>query len=156
MSEILIRKYRPGEETILRKLFFDTIRNINIKDYSKEQVLAWAPEDYDKNDWSQRIRSTNPFVALIGNKIVGFADIQDDGYIDHFFCHWQHQGEGIGKMLMQTLVHEGEKEGFKQFYSNVSITAKPFFERFGFRVLKKQEVNIRGQKLINFIMERMI
>ncbi|MGL5364343.1 MAG: GNAT family N-acetyltransferase, partial [Plesiomonas shigelloides] len=39
-------------------------------------------------------------------------------------------------------------------YSHVSITAKPFFERFGFRVVKKQQVAINGQVLTNFLMEK--
>ncbi|TMN96988.1 hypothetical protein CWB66_17410 [Pseudoalteromonas sp. S558] len=41
----------------------------------------------------------NPFVAILNGEVVGHADVQGDGYIDHFFCHWKHQGKGIGKAL---------------------------------------------------------
>jgi putative acetyltransferase len=129
---------------------------VNIKDYSELHVKAWAPEDYDQSEWYKRISSINPFVAILDSKIVGYADIQDDGYIDHFFCHWNHQGKGIGKALMQELIVAGQKKGNARIYSHASITAKPFFEHFGFQMLKSQQVNIRDQVLINYVMEKFV
>ena len=151
---ISIRKYQHGDELALRNIFFNTIRQVNIRDYSECQVRAWAPDDYDENAWSRRMRSNKPFIALIEDQIVGFSDVQEDGYIDHFFCHNEHQGKGVGKALMQTLVETGLNKGITRFYSHVSITAKPFFEHFGFVVVKKQRVDILGQVLNNYVMEK--
>ena len=41
-----------------------------------------------------------------------------------------------------------------RLYAEVSITAKPFFESKGFRVVKQQTVQIRGQELTKFLMEK--
>ena len=149
-----IRKFQLGDELALRQIFFNTIRNVNIKDYSALQVQAWAPDDYDQCEWSKTISSVNPFVAVLDNEIVGYADIQDDGYINHFFCHWMYQGKGIGKALMKELFANGEKKGIHRLYSHTSITAKPFFEYFGFKEVKKQQVTIRGEVLTNYVMEK--
>ncbi|KGK01573.1 GNAT family N-acetyltransferase [Thalassotalea sp. ND16A] len=151
-----IRKFQNGDELVLREIFFNTIRNVNIKDYSEVQVKAWAPDDYDQSEWYKRISTINPFVAVLNNEIVGYTDIQDDGYIDHFFCHWNHQGKGIGKTLIQVLFAEGQKKGITRLYSHASITAKPFFEHFGFKEIKKQQVKIRGQVLTNYVMEKFL
>ncbi|KGJ87530.1 GNAT family N-acetyltransferase [Colwellia psychrerythraea] len=153
---LTIRKFQSGDESALRDIFFNTIRNVNIKDYSEVQVQAWAPDDYDQSDWHERISSINPLVAVLDSEIVGYADIQDDGYIDHFFCHWNHQGKGIGKALIQELFAVGQKKGMNRLYSHASITAKPFFEHFGFKKVKKQQVKIRGQVLTNYIMEKVV
>ena len=153
---LTIRKYQHGDEYELRKIFFNTIRRINITDYSQSQVQAWAPDNYDEAAWFERVKSINPFVAVIDDEIVGYADVQDDGYIDQFFCHWLHQGKGIGKALMQTLDEAGKKKGVSRFYSHVSITAKPFFEHFGFNEVIEQQIKIRGQALTNFVMERIV
>lgn len=104
-----IRKFQSGDELALRKIFFNTIRNVNIKYYSEVQVQAWAPDEYDQSEWYKRISTINAFVAVLNSEIVGYADIQDDGYIDHFFYHWNHQGKGIGKALMQKLSAAGQK-----------------------------------------------
>ena len=153
---INIRKFQKGDESDLREIFFNTIRNVNIKDYSELQVQAWAPDNYDTSTWYERISSINPFIAILEGEVVGYADIQDDGYIDQFFCHWKHQGKGIGKSLMQKLMEAGQRSCCERFYTHASITAKPFFEHFGFKVVEQQQVEIRGQILINYVMEKLV
>ena len=56
---------------------------------------------------------------------------------------------------MEHLLRVGELQGITWFYSEVSITARPFYEKFGFKVAKEQTVEIRGQKLRNFVMEKL-
>ncbi len=153
---LVIRKFKSSDASALREIFFNTIRNVNIKDYSEAQVKAWAPDHYDESIWYDRISKIDPLVATLGKVIVGYADIQNDGYIDHFFCHWNYQGKGIGKSLMKELLAIGESNGIKRFYSHVSITARPLFERFGFCVVKEQQVEIRGEILTNYVMEKLV
>ncbi len=135
-------------------IHFYTIRNINIRDYSQEQVEAWAPEYLDLSLWKNRMKVLSPFVAEIDGVIVGYTDLQSDGLIDHFFCHYKYQGQGVGKALMNCILETGKQRGIKRFYSEVSITARPFYEHFGFEVVKAQEVEVRGQRLRNFVMEK--
>lgn len=153
---LTIRRFQNGDESALREIFFNTIHNVNIKDYSERQVQAWAPVDYDQAAWNNRISSINPFVALLGDQIVGYADVQDDGYIDHFFCHNEYQGQGIGKALINEIFRTAEQKCLDRLYSHASITAKPFFEHFGFKEVKEQEVHIRGQILTNFVLEKLL
>ncbi|NQY65255.1 MAG: GNAT family N-acetyltransferase [Alteromonadaceae bacterium] len=153
---IKIRNFQKGDEIQIINLFLRTIRTVNIRDYSQEQVNAWAPDEYDQEKWFKKIALNDPLVATIDNKIVGYADVQGDGYIDHFFCHADFQGKGIGKLLMETLQNAGIKNGCTRFYSHVSITAKPFFQYSGFKIVKEQWVEIRGQKLKNFVMEKVL
>ncbi len=40
---LTIRNFQKGDEKCLREILFNTIHNVNINDYSKEQVKAWAP-----------------------------------------------------------------------------------------------------------------
>ncbi|MFT5950799.1 MAG: putative acetyltransferase [Francisella sp.] len=151
---IKIRRFQHGDEFSLWQIKNDTIRNVNIRDYSKEQIKVWASDGYDEDKWSKRIREMNPYVAEIDGQLVGFADVQKDGYIDHFFCHHKYLGQGIGKTLMQYLIYESDKNQVVRLYSHVSITAKPFFEKYGFYVIRKQLIEICGQKLDNYVMEK--
>jgi len=45
---IIIRSYQEADASILRKLFFSSVRRVAIRDYSQAQVEAWAPQAYDK------------------------------------------------------------------------------------------------------------
>ena len=153
---IIVRKYKQGYELELWLLKVKTIKRVNTKDYSKEQISAWAPDAYNEEKWLKRIQDMNPFIAQIAGKIVGFADVQNDGYIDHFFCHNAYQGQGIGKELMRHLINKSKEQALPLIYSHVSITARPFFEIFGFRVVKQQTMEIGNQALTNYVMEKII
>lgn len=149
-----IRPYQPGEEPLLRELFYNTVHNVNQRDYDAAQRSAWAPLQYDENAWAMRMLKSEPFVALHNDSIVGFADVQADGYIDFFFCHHAYQGKGVGKALMQHILKTGKRYGVKRFYADVSLTAKPFFEHYGFAVVRQQQKDVRGVVLTNFLMEK--
>ena len=153
---ITIRNYITSDAQALRSIHFNTIHNINTRDYSKEQVDAWAPASIDKEFWQKRFKDLSPFVAQINETIVGYTDLQNDGLIDHFFCHHEYQGKGIGRKLMTHVLVLAKERGIKRLYSEVSITARPFYEHFGIHLEKEQEFEIRGQKLKNFVMERFI
>lgn len=43
MSLIKIRKYQLSDAKSLAQIYYNTIHKINIADYSKEQIEAWAP-----------------------------------------------------------------------------------------------------------------
>ncbi|PSU86696.1 GNAT family N-acetyltransferase [Photobacterium kishitanii] len=151
---IKIRKYVEADAQALWDIHFYTIRNINIRDYSQSQVEAWAPDCPDLFIWKNRMRGLSPFVAEIDSVIVGYTDLQPSGLIDHFFCHHEYQGQGVGKALIKHVFRIGSLRGVKRFYSEVSITARPFYEHFGFKVIQAQEVEVRGQILKNFVMEK--
>ena len=151
---ITLRKYIEQDAQATWSLFFNTVRNINKQDYTQAQLQAWAPKSMDLFIWNKRMSDIEPFVAEIDGKIVGYADLQNDGLIDHFFCHHEYQRQGIGTALMVAIFHEGQKKKIKRYFAQVSITARPFFEHFGFQVKKQLSTEIGEQELISFHMEK--
>jgi len=151
---VTIRDYVEADAEALWNIHFHTIRNINIRDYTQQQVEAWAPIRADLSVWRKRMRGLSPFVAESEGVIVGYTDLQQDGLIDHFFCHHQYQGQGVGKALLNHVFSVGKQRNVPRFYSEVSITARPFYEHYGFNVVEQQEMVVRGQKLKNFVMEK--
>ena len=149
-----IRRFKQGDEKELYEVFHNTIRKVNIQDYNENQVAAWAPDDIDMNFVTQKFRDIKPFVAVNDEGIIGYADIQPDGYIDHFYCHHQFQGKGVGRRLFSALEREAAEKRIPSMYSNVSITAKLFFEAMGFSVKKEQLVKVGDQQLKNYRMVR--
>ena len=55
---------------------------------------------------------------------------------------------------MEHVFSIGVDLGVTRFFSEVSITAKPFYEHFGFTVVNEQEVDMRGVTLTNYVMEK--
>ncbi|WP_144212758.1 GNAT family N-acetyltransferase [Shewanella donghaensis] len=153
---ITIRTFTHADIKELWQLKFDTIRSVNLRHYTDEQVKAWAPSEYDEAAWAKRVTQIAPFIAEVDGIIAGFADMQSDGYIDHFFCSHDYQGQGVGTRLMKTILTQAKQAQLISLYSDVSITAKPFFESFGFDVEKAQSIDVRGITLDNFKMRMLL
>ena len=151
---VRIRNYQTSDSKALWEIYFYTVRNINVRDYSQEQVEAWAPSDFDSELWQKCMHRIQPFVAELDGRVVGYTDLQPSGLIDHFFCHHEYQGKGIGSALMEHVFEIGRIRGVSRYFSEVSITARPFYEHLGFTVVNEQEVEIRGVELTNYVMEK--
>lgn len=150
---VTINKYSDEIAPALWDVFYTSIRLVCVKDYSGEQVAAWAPDEFDQSIFREKMESIKPYIAKIGSDIVGYADLQPCGLIDHFYVHGHHQAKGIGTKLMKMILSEGSS--FPKLYSHVSFTAKPFYESYGFQVKKVQELTVRGVILKNNYMERL-
>lgn len=145
-----LRKYQRADCKEVTELFYKTVHIINAKDYTKEQLDVWATEQVDLEKWSQSLQEHYCIVAIDNEIIVGFGDIDKDGYLDRLFVHASYQGKGIGTAICNTL--EQAVEG--KITTHASITAKLFFEKRGYKVIKKQEIERQGIFLTNFVMEK--
>ena len=78
MSRVKIRKYQESDSKFLADwIYYHTIHNINTRDYSKEQVNAWAPAScLELNGWKKKWEKLPPIVATINDQIVGFAEFE--------------------------------------------------------------------------------
>lgn len=151
-----IRLFRPSDAEQIAQLFHDTIRSINSKDYSEKQVKAWAPDDIHFRDWEANCSSKYTLVAENDGKILGFAQLKEDGHIDCFYCHKDFLEQGIGQKLFKGIENETRRRGLNKLYVEASITAKPFFKKMGFSVTKKQAVILNEVELINFRMQKVL
>jgi putative acetyltransferase len=153
---MLIRKYQEGEGRALLQIYYTAIHLVASRDYTSEQIQAWAPKDLDPALWQRRMRGISPFVAELPRVLVGYADLQPIGYIDHFFVSGQHQRQGIGSKLMTYLIDQAKSKGISELTSDVSRTAQPFYQRFGFAVIEQRSPVVRGVVIPNALMSRRV
>lgn len=147
---MIIREYRPSDCAELTKLFYDTVHTVNAKDYTKEQLAVWATGTVDLEKWNTSLLEHYSLVAVEEGRIVGFGDIDNTGYLDRLYVHKDYQGQGIATALCDKL--EQTAEG--SIVTHASITARPFFEKRGYQVLKEQQVERQGILLTNYVMEK--
>lgn len=147
-----IRPFRIGDEPALHQVFLSAIHHIASKDYTPEQIQAWAPASLDQEIWITRMRDMSPFVVELEGRIVAYADLQPSGYIDRFFVCAAVARTGVGTMLMNHLQSEASAKGIHTLTSAVSRTAQPFFAKFGFVVVEQRTPAIRGVVVPNALM----
>ncbi|MCM1070383.1 MAG: GNAT family N-acetyltransferase [[Clostridium] fimetarium] len=148
-----IREYRDADLMEIVALFHQTVHRINIRDYTLQQVNAWAPDNIDIDAWRESLAAHNTFVAIDGDTIIGFGDIDDSGYLDRLYVHHAYQGRGVATALCDRLETSVRAE---RITVHASVTALPFFLRRGYRVVKERLVERRGVTLKNYAMERLL
>jgi putative acetyltransferase len=149
-----IRDFQLGDEPELHAVFRSAVRDLASKDYTPEQIEAWAPASYDLELWAQRMQGLRPFVVESGGKLVAYADVQSTGHIDHFFVSGAFARMGIGTLLMSRIHEAASVQRISILTSYVSRTAQPFFARFGFLVVEQRMPIIRGVTVPNAFMRR--
>lgn len=145
---MLIRKYQSSDCRELAELFYNTVHAVNTKDYTKEQVDVWATGQIDLKAWNQSLQEHFSVVAVENDTILGFGDIDETGYLDRLYVHLEYQRRGIATAICNQL--EAAVQG--NIVTHASITARPFFEKRGYKVVKEQEVERQGIFLTNFVM----
>lgn len=147
---MVIREYQPLDCEVLAELFYNTVHTVNVKDYTKEQLNVWATGIVDLEKWNQSFEEHYSLVATDGEVIIGFGDINKAGYLDRLYVHSDYQRKGIATAICNQL--EQAVQG--SIVTHASITARPFFEKRGYRVIEEQQVERQGIFLINFVMEK--
>lgn len=148
-----IREYKSSDCNKIADLFYNTVHFINAKDYTQKQLNVWATGNVDIYEWNKSFLNNYTLVAEENNMIVGFGDINNQGYLDRLYVHKDYQNIGIATALCDRLEKQYPVE---HIITHSSITAKPFFEKRGYEVIKKQFVKRNGIRLTNYIMKKHI
>lgn len=148
--EMILREYQSTDCKELAQLFYNTIHIVNAKDYTKEQLDAWATGQIDLKKWNQSLQEHFSIVAVAAGIIVGFGDIDKTGYLDRLYVHSDYQGKGVATAICSRL--EAAVQG--NLVTHASITARPFFEKRGYKVVKEQQIERQGIFLTNFVMRK--
>lgn len=150
---MFIRSYKPSDCKSMAELFHDTIQVVTVSDYTAEQRSIWASGMNDLEKWNTSFLKNRAIVALDNGCITGFGDINDTGYLDMLYVHKDYQRQGIATAICDKL-ETGVKGSL--ITTHASITARPFFEKRGYRVEKEQQVERQGILLTNFVMVKVI
>ncbi|PKL85926.1 MAG: GNAT family N-acetyltransferase [Ignavibacteriae bacterium HGW-Ignavibacteriae-1] len=136
----------------IQRMFVDTISAVCKDDYSPEEIKVWTSSIENTERLIDKLTTQYFLIAELDNKIVGFASLKGNDYLDFLYVHKDYQRQGIADRLYSEIEAEAIKKESKVLTSDVSITAKAFFEKKGFRTLQKQTNIIRGVEIVNYKM----
>jgi putative acetyltransferase len=148
-----IRRLDCAEEDKVRELFYETIHTVNRPDYSPLQLEAWASFYWERARWQRKIKE-DFFIGVFAQEVLcGFASLTSEGVVDLFFVHKNYQRAGVGSLLLNALETQA-RSGYKisVLWADVSITARPFFERKGFEKEKIYTKEVKGVLFENTLM----
>ena len=108
-----IRKYQAEDLEEIVQLFYETIQTVNRKDYSQEQVEVWSNRCENLRKNKTFFEKLYTVVAVEGEKIIGYGNIDRTGYLDHLFVHKDFQNQGVATAICDEL-EQPRNLGFKR------------------------------------------
>lgn len=129
------------------------MHSVNSRDYNPEQIEAWAPENPSWS-WRDALRKNISYVVEENGKLLGVADMTEQGFLEGLYVHKDFQGKVVATLLLEKMEEEAKLHGLNEITTEGSITARPFFEAKGFTCVQKQKKNLRGVSFINYIMKK--
>lgn len=153
MEKFIITTAQSTDFAQIREVFRQTILHINIRDYSHEQVKIWSSVADNDDRWTEWFDNQYFLIAKKDIQIVGYGSMTPLGYLDSLYVRHKHQGQGIGRALIQALLSYAKTLNVSTVQSDVSITARPLFEKMGFKVIREQQKPFGGLFFTNYIVE---
>jgi putative acetyltransferase len=156
IKQTILRLGKLEDLLELQQLFVDTISTICSADYNDDQIKAWISGIENTDRWQGIL--TRQYVLVAENKqgIVGFGSLDKGNYIDMLYVHKDCQKQGIASHLCIEIEKEAKQQGEIVLTSDVSLTAKSFFGKMGFKAIAQQTVIKQGIELINFKMNKLL
>ena len=139
----------------MQELFRTTVLTVNSRDYTEEEVKDWASCGDSVEHWKELL-SANSYIGAtdIQGNIIGFSSMNSDGHLHSMFVHKDWQGKGVAGMLLAEVEKMARQYGIHKIVSEVSITARPFFEKRGYRVVAAQKAKANKLFMTNYRMEK--
>ncbi|MEM7261436.1 MAG: GNAT family N-acetyltransferase [Planctomycetota bacterium] len=149
----MIRRATVADDAAPAEIMFAAIHESD-SGYTTDQRRAWAPERRSGSEWSERLAGQTVFVAEAGGVAVGFMSVASDGYVDLAYVRSRYQGRGLFRRLYRRVEDEAVREWVPRLWVHASTSAEPAFRAVGFSVVHRESVEVRGQRLDRFEMEK--
>ncbi|GAA0084697.1 GNAT family N-acetyltransferase [Clostridium sp. CTA-7] len=137
MESLNIRRFNDNDAAIVSKIICRNFLEVNIKDYSKEEMEALS-QIYDTNKVLEISSYAHMYVACIDNEVVGCGAIssfwgrEEESILLTIFVLPELQGRGIGKSIIETLESDEYFLRAKRIEIPASITAYEFYKKMGY------------------------
>jgi putative acetyltransferase len=153
-----IRRYEQGDGEHLKTVFSDAVLNTGPRGYSEQQVRAWAARADDVHEYDERAADGRTLLVAVDeqNNPVAYGDLEQDGHVDHLFCHPDAGRRGVASALYAELEKQAREWKLQRLYVEASEIARPFFAGKGFTLIRRNDFDFEGTPIHNYIMEKFL
>lgn len=132
-----IRRATTNDATALSTLIQDAVRKSNSRDYS-QTIIDLICSNFTRNKVIEKMAERDVFVAFDDHEVVGTISL-GQGKLHSMFVRPRRQGWGIGQSLVEYLERHAVDKGLSDLWLSSSITAKPFYLKLGYELVRFEE-----------------
>ena len=156
LLEPALRPYLPADAPLLAQIYRDAIAELTGEDYDEAQQAAWISCADDETRFAEKLGSSLTLVATIAGAPVGFVSLTGGDHIDRLYVHPAAAREGAGTLLCDAIEKLARARCATHLTVDASDTARPLFEKRGFKARHRQTVALGAQWLGRTRMEKQL
>ena len=151
MSAVSLRPFLASDAARCAEIFRASVEELASEDYSADQCAAWAAVAGEAG-FAKRLADQLTLIAVIDGETAGFASLKGADEIEMIYVDPAFARRGVGTALLDALAKLAQARGGQSLTSDVSDTARPLFERLGFKAERRNLVQLDDQWLANTTM----
>lgn len=140
----------------LSRLMHESVHGVADRAYSEAERAAWSPAPREGEEARQRFAGQHLWIAEDAAGPCAFMTLRPDGYLDFAYALPRAAGRGVASGVYDALEAWARDEGMEKLTSDISLVARPFFEKREWTVLRQQSHDVRGVTLVNFRLEKVL
>ena len=132
--EIVIRNATAADAEAVHKIVLRALRETNARDYPPsviDRLVLTLPDKVASN-----LETWCAFVAIVNGQVVGTGSL-NGRMVSSVYVHPDYQGHGIATKLMDAVENAASAQSQGTLSVQSSITAKPFYAKRGFRIVRE-------------------
>jgi len=154
VNELRVRPATPADAPALSALYDASVRGLGARDYSEAQIAAWASLTPSAESLAARMDDGRMRLVAELETVAGFIDVETDGHIDLLYVAPEAAGQGVARLLLETAEALAAAQGVTRLHAEASETARPVFERLGFKATARRDFEVAGVPIHNWAVEK--
>jgi len=139
-----LRQITIKDQITLKKIYFDSIKSIDEKIYSKEQKLVWSSQAWMNSEFHESITRGKGFMMEDLNNKIGFAIRFPENKLSLLYVRKNFSRKGIGNILIKSIENEAFKEGISSINTEASLLSYQLFLKNNWEIIKKEKIIIQN------------
>lgn len=150
-----IRAATGADAEAMAALYRRSVEALGARDYSPEQVRAWAEQGPDAARFRAKLADGRRcwIAESDAGAMQGFVDLEADGHVDFLYVHPDASRQGVSRRLLERIEADARAARVARLFVEASETARPVFEDRGWTVVARRDFEVAGVPIHNWAME---
>jgi putative acetyltransferase len=151
-----LRVCGPADAAALAATYRDAVLKLGPQAYSEEQVRVWARYPEDIATFRRALAAGLTLCIEVDGTAVAFGQLDTNDHIALLYCRASHARKGYASAILRGLERHAAQSGVAALQVEASAVARPFFERYGYRLLEEEYPVRHGVSFLRYKMVKML
>ena len=146
-SKVRIARAAPGDAALLTRIAFAAK---SYWGYPEAYLDLWKADLSITSEYIRKntvLKAVNEKGDILGVGAIEYSTAFSAYEIGHMWVYPKYMGYGIGRLLINALIHHAQKAGITQLYAVSDPNARRFYKKMGFVLTGQQESKPEGRTL---------